>query len=230
MADGQGYLRFPDLPVLLQYSDPIIDGVQVDGQLRAFTSSASLPGNLVRAMDGSHVLQWPYVASRAPVSVAPLELPFAMLVRSEAQYLRVLSLMRSGIPVTLFFGWPHVETWLVAANPTPITWNSSRRTAWNGSTITHATHPPRAWVDGVEQDIVTAAPAAGEVQVPATQPGGQGHFTVTTPSLAGAAKLELLYWPEYYVRFEDPREQIPQANELVLSATLREVLPSLPDS
>lgn len=231
MSIRKGYLHFDEIPTLREYSNPLVDGVAIDGQMRAFSESFAAPGSVLQAADGSHLVQYLFLDDAAPVTIQPLELPFSMLCRNETQFFRLRSYAQSGRIVSFFFGWPHVETWLLAVNPTGTVWRSSRRNAWNGTTITHATHPPQAYLDGVEQTIVTSGtPTAGQVKVLTSQPSGQGYFDVTTPDVEGSELLQLLYWPEYLVRFEDPRFDVQAANALVMHATLRELVPAKPAS
>lgn len=229
MSDGQGYTRFPDLPVFraqagtLTYARPLWNGRRLDASVVPWSETFQTPGEIVQTAAASSILHLRYVSSVRPVGVSPIEMPFTLRLNSQQDFRDVIRDCRAGIPVEVFFAWPVVDCWLIgAAEINQVNWRTSRLAAWDASTITHATHPPRAWIDTTAQTIVTAAPAAGEVQVPTSQ-GTAPYLEIRTPLSITGSRLFLEFWPMLVGRIEAPTFSVPQVNELIVSGTFKEL-------
>lgn len=225
MPDSRGYGLFDTYPVLEKTASLIIDGYTIKGTLDegGFVVDQEGAGWVLDSYGGAMIYQLEYRGPDQPVNMSPLSVTVQMLFKHEDDISR-LEMAAWGGPVLFVPHWPAPpDQWLIAAKKSGQTkWRTSRRLSYGLSGITHATHPPRAWIDGTEQTIVTAAPIAGEVQVPTTQTANQNYEEITTVSTITGNRLRFLYWPEYLVTFSRRSSVIPVFNGWVWTGQLRE--------
>jgi hypothetical protein len=225
MADGQGPARFPTLPVVREYYRPYLDGVRMEGGSFQLSQEVPSVAAVLQTKAGTHILQFRFRGEDAPISLAPIELRLSFRLRFEGDFRLVQELAMTGQPVTFFPAWPIIDTWLIAAGGASRTaWRTSRRVGWGLVGVDHASHPPRAWIDGTEQTVVTSAPSAGQVQVPTAQTAGQHYETITTPSGLSGERLKLLYWPEYLISMRQTSNPYRALNDLVTDIDVAEIL------
>ncbi len=226
MADGFGYLKFPAFPVLdnggaiVKFGDTVLQGVI--GKLEEPVEPA---GFVLPTHGGTPILQFRYKGTDAPYTLAPVRFSIELLFRFEDDIIGLTQHARSGLPFLMLMNWPLQDSWSIkAASGVQTLWRTSRRVSWGLTGITHATHPPQAFIDGTSQTIITSGtPIAGEVKVPTTQTAGQNFETIETPALASGSTLVLLYWPEWVIRVSGAVNSVPVANGWFFAAQLEDI-------
>ncbi len=215
MPDGFGYLKWDNFPVLnkggvvLKFGDHLLEG-----RINAWNETVQPAGLVLPTHGRTSILQLPYTGSDAPFTMSPARFDMGILFRFQEDASRLRSHARMGLPFVMLVNWPFIDGWTLNGGlPGQTLWRTSRRLSWGLAGIDHTSHPPRAWIDGVLQTIITAgSPVAGEVKVPTSQTAGQNYETIETPADPAGSILELEYWPAWVARFSGATTTIPVAN------------------
>lgn len=223
MPGTDGYLGTPPWDITM-----LRGGIRINGAALVETSMWPInwtpqgtPGTRHRMMDGGDIVQHQWIGGDCPLNLGrPLSIPVTFQHNSEADWKTLCRVELTG-PVRIFLGLWVVDLWYIPGKNTGQTlWKCSRQFPYALSGVTHASHPPQAYIDGAAQTIITTGtPSAGQVKVP--QAGG--YQAITTPSAITGEFLELWYPAELLVTIEGPNTGNPQANLLTYAATLQEV-------
>lgn len=191
----------------------------------AHTIDLAAPVAAIKMASGREVTERIFRGAGAPLTLRPrtwaLQLPPLAL---EGDRRALLLAEVDGVTVTWYIEQTFLDTWIALAGQTQF--SLSRRAAYReivdpaAGLISHASHPPRAWLDGAEQVVVTGSPSTGEVQLPdtaGTDGRGAQWRAVTTPALTAGQVLTVEYMPVHDVAIT-PRWGYPAANELTWSA------------
>lgn len=207
MTDGPAFFVQP-----LREDDPVLDGVVLEGV--PFREAALGAGaSLLEMWDGSRVIQIDYRAQADPVNPLYKQWSFVQQATIEAQWLKVAEVHAFALPVWWVPYTAVTEAFIAADSQTSCTLR--RPTAISKYTsFDETTYPPRAWLNGTEQTIVTGAPSAGEIKISVQ--------TVTTPALAANDKLLIRYYPAYAVLVADFDEDFGGHNALLRQVVLFE--------
>lgn len=228
MPDGRGYLKWDNFPVLdkggalLKLGDHVLLG-----EINSWNETLVPAGVTLQTHGHTTILQLPYTGADAPFTMRPSAFDMGILFTHQDDASRLTSHARMGLPFVLLVNWPFTDGWAIQGGaPAQTLWRTSRRVAWGLAGVSHATHPPRAWVDGVEQTIITAGtPVAGEIKVPTTQTAGQNYETIEAPVTLTGKVLELEYWPAWVARFKGATTTVPLLNQWNLLGQIED-LPS----
>jgi hypothetical protein len=232
VPDGLGYLKFENHPILDGPAGTVelkIDGYVIQGAIQSWSSGWAAPGARILMADGTFVTQGVLPKPKQPKTMAPRSGSFDITVAYQNDLIRIHRAAEDFSPVLAFFGEPRDDRWLIRNGESGQTeWRTSRRVAYNATTITHATHPPQVYIKTgdslVEQTIVTSGtPTSGQAKVLTSQTSGQYYETVTTPALTAGDELIFHYWPELLV-YVSVSNTIPTTNFYQISVTLEEVL------
>jgi hypothetical protein len=184
--------------------------------------SPDSPGTILATMDGGAILQLQTPGGDCPVMFSALKVSITMQHNREEDYRRMCVAERFP-PVRWWMELPLPCIWYIPGKNTGQTaWQIDRRLPYGGAVpgVTHATHPPRAEVDGVAQTIITTGtPTTGQVLVPESA----GFASIVTPATLTGELLVLWVPFELLVKISGPSTNNPQANLLAYSATLEEV-------
>lgn len=206
-VDGRGYLKWDDFPVFDGPAGNValtIDGYTIQGALAPWSSSWNPPGSRILMADGTYVHQYSLPKPTQPTTMQARTGRFEIMISHQQDLIRLHRAAQRVAPVLVFLGEFHEDQWSRANGASSQTsWRTSRRLGWNGTTRTHATHPPYAEIDGVSQTIITSGtPIANQVKVPTAQTANQFYDTITTPALTSGEYLVLRYWPEWMVMLQ----------------------------
>lgn len=225
--DGEGYARWPTtLPTLNTRGVRFkVDGHTVLGSMR-LSQEWETGGVSLRMADRTKLYQNVCPRPKQPFSMAPWAGQIEIKFKYQDDAIRFRRAARFELPVLIWTAVWLEDGWFLRNGESGQTeWRAARRCAWDGSTITHATHPPRASIDGVEQEIITVGtPTPGQVKVPTTQTAGAGYFSVTTPANPDGSRLILLYYPEHIVLLRGPVDDWPEVNAWMFTAECEELL------
>lgn len=188
---------------------------------------APAPGILM--MDGSHASQRIVPGKTAPRELGrPLSWAVTIPPIAIEADRRALALVEmDGQTVTLYLEQSVFTSWRAGAGDAAF--SLPRRAAYGevydpalGAYVSHSSHPPRAWLDGVEQEVISSGtPSAGQVRIP--DAAGAQWRAVETPPLSDGQILQVEYMPVHDV-VVTPRWSYQELNNLVWSATLEERL------
>lgn len=230
--DGRGPLKWNQFPVLDGPAGAValtVDGHAIQGSIAPWSQGWSPAGTRVLMGDGTHAHQLSLPKPKQPITMEPRSGSFEITITHQQDLIRLHRAVNRGSPVLLFMGEFLEEQWLRRNGDAGQTeWRTSRRLGWNGTTRTHETHPPRAYIETagveVEQTIVTSGtPTAGEVLVPTAQTADQFYDAITTPALSAGDYLILQYWPEVLVSMTI-QNTYDQTNDYRIAVTLEEML------
>lgn len=231
MPDGRGISLLDSFPIFDGPAGDIaltIDGYTIQGAIAPWSFGWSTPGATIQMADGTSCHQMAIPKPKQPIAMEPAVGSFDILIAYKDDFIRLRR--ASGLPnVLVFMGEPLEDQWYIAnADAGQTTWRTSRRIGWNGTTRTHATHPPSAYIvtgtTQVAQTIITGGtPAAGEVKVPTAQTADQFYDTITTPALSAGDRLVFGYWPERVVKLR-VSNAYPETNRYVISVEMEESL------
>lgn len=228
MPDGLGYLKWDNFPVLDKGSAILKFGEHtLQGKINNWVETLVPAGLTLQTHGHTTILQLPYTGSDAPFTMQPASFDMEILFTHQDDASRLNSHARMGLPFVLLVNWPFTDGWTIQGGaPSQTLWRTSRRVSWGLAGVTHTSHPPRAFVDGVEQTIITVGtPVAGEIKVPETQPAGQNFATIEAPVDLTGSILELEYWPAWVARFKGATTPIPVLNSWSLIGQIED-LPS----
>ena len=204
---------------------PILDGYTLADGFGSLAWNRQ-PGPVrLRTLRGTDVMQSIYRGASLPLSVYPMQFSSEIGVSTDDDFWRVTRAAQKIGPVSFFCECWIEDVWHIPSNSGGTTWYTSRALPYNGTTITHTTHAPLAYIDTTAKTVVTGAPGAGEVKVPATSTGPYSD-TITTPALTSSdgTYLVVRYPPMFYVTVSGLSQSIASPNDLRISLTLDEVL------
>ena len=221
MPDGRGYRRFDTFPLLEGRSfDITIDDYTIQGATSSWSWNRAPSILSLRTHGGTSIEQLLFRGPDMPLNMEPFSASFQILVRFEEDIRRLMMAASLGLPVQANFNIPIVDQWSIkAAGTGAVNWRTSRKTIFDNVTFTHSTHPPKAYIDGTVQTIVTTAPSAGEVQVPLTQTPDFEFEVIVTPALSTGNFLRFFYWPSLLIKFVGETHQVQLSNAWVFGAS-----------
>ena len=222
----KGYLQW-DTSVL---EVPLtLAGRPLAGPLEALSWERPADVSLLRAQDGSTIAQSILAGPDAPTGRSPFQARFRATLIDEGDYLAIERAASLGTPIRLWPGWWQVDVWSVPVGGVGrTTWRTSRRLPFevDGYAAGQGLDPV-AELDGVALSVISGPPAAGEIRLPATNDGPNGHNAILeTPPLDAASELLLRYPAEYSVVVAELKRSVPIANRLVLEVEVIEHLPA----
>lgn len=164
----------------------------------------------------------------SPLNMYPMSGTIQMTVGKEEDYWLLMRATAEGRPQRIWFDLPLLDQWYVPAmTPGQTTWRTARRTPWGEVPgITHGTRPPRVYLDGVEQTVLTGGtPNAGEVVVPETAE----VVDIETPALDPNTDqyLELRYHPQIRASLAVLNYTYAEHNVMLLTIELEEARAAL---
>jgi hypothetical protein len=186
--------------------------------------NAPSPGVTLDMLGNINIEQMLWIEGDAPVNLgAKFNMQLNMVLAQEDDYWKFRELQETGIPAEFWFDYPVADRWYIPGMESGQTeWKTSRKSPWTAVTgITQTSHPPDAYIDGVQQTIITSGtPAAGEVKVPNTS----GYLTIETPVLTPGTDtwLVLRYHPVMYMKLQELRVDWATHNRLLVSMELLE--------
>jgi hypothetical protein len=194
-----------------------LGGVQVNA---IFEDKSPTTAGVVQMHGAADVAQWEYLGATGPVHMVRREWRSVQVdVAPEDIYFDV-DRLTGGATLVWFPELPITDEW--TATDGQVQFSTSRQVAYgliSGVTVA-GVHYPLAWLNGVEQDVVTGTPGAGEVKI-STVAGAQWR-SITTTALEAGDVLRLRYYPVYTVR--SSRElDYPEHNGLKLQLSLQEM-------
>lgn len=216
-----GPATWTDLP--FRQGGIYLDGTLIEGGMaRPLMDLTALMGcRVLVTAGGTGILQRLWLGGKAPVDVVPFaDFPMQMNVRDEADYRLFLTRKGRSMPVELWADWPLFEQWYIPARASGQTeWETRWKLPWSLPGVSHATRPPRVYVDDVQQTVLTSGtPSAGEVVVP--EAGGYG--TLVTPVDLDGTWLRLEYAPVLIVYLAQVKMQYARLNDLVFNVDVSE--------
>lgn len=173
----------------------------------------------------TYITQGKLYGGTMPASVFAREWSCNAAMDREADYYAMHEAWAANRPVQIFVGgMPYVDRWpLGLINAGQTTLETSHPLAYNGTTVTHATNPPKAFIDGVAQVIITAGtPTAGQVKVP-TSASGDPQDVITVPSGIAGTWLVLRYPARPICHITSFRDVYQDFNLFVAGITVREL-------
>jgi hypothetical protein len=182
----------------------------------------AVSGSVLRMVSGTAVYQFNGLGGDQPVNMHPLETDVRFTASYEEDYLLFEKAAAKGEPVDLYLDVYMIDLWLIAAaNANQTIWKTSRKLPYSLSGISHATRPPKAFIDTTVQTIITSGtPIAGEVKIPDTG----GFQDIETPSGIAGTYLEVRYPALFVVKLLDIRRDYRAANELRFDVSMLELL------
>ena len=152
MPDGLGYLKFDAYPVLDKGGALLSIGDHVlKGEIRSWNETIVPAGLTLQTHGHTTILQLPYTGADAPFTMQPASFDMEILFTHEDDARRLNSHARLGLPFVMLVNWPFTDGWTIKGGaPSQTLWRTSRRVSWGLAGVTHTSHPPRAYVDGVE--------------------------------------------------------------------------------
>jgi hypothetical protein len=180
---------------------------------------------LLKTMARTGIVQHRWLGGDAPLSMAEIDETFSFRVISETDYVRFVQHEQRGRSIELWLDVLIVDQWHIPSN-TGLVFKTSRLLPWSLSGVTHATRPPRAFLESaagveVEQTIVTGTPSANEVKVPET---GQVFGDIEIPSGVTEEFLLLRYHPILLAKISGIQIVHQGPNDIRFTARLQEVL------
>jgi hypothetical protein len=203
-----------------------IDGDFIEAARRTppIQLNANAPGVTLKPLGSTEIQQMHWVEGDAPVNLgAGNVLQLNMTLAEEDDYWKFRQLQETGMPVEFWFDYPIADRWYIPGMEAGQTdWKLSRPAPWTLVTgVNHTSHPPDAYIDGVQQTIIkTGAPSAGEVMVPESS----GYLIIETPVLVPASDtwLVLRYHPMMMMKLEELGVNYSTHNRLDVTLQLRE--------
>lgn len=175
-----GLAGFAETPIFREY--PVFGGRVMPGIPVPLEKQGGRQVNILESATGLLTVQPDYTGSDQPATIEPYTWTFPLSPRDEATWWILDAARKRGTPSWLVT-WD-AETEPFTAGPQLTTFALPRPFARD--VITHAgidtDYPIRAWLDGVEQDVIfTGDPDEGEVKV--------AGLVVTTPELTPGQDL-----------------------------------------
>lgn len=203
-----------------------IDGDFIEGGRRTppIKLNTDSPGVTLNTLGNTDIEQMLWVEGSAPVNLgAKNNMQFNMTLVEEDDYWKFRMLQETGVPAEFWFDYVVADRWYIPGMEAGQTdWKTSRKSPWTLVTgVDHTSHPPDAYIDGVQQTIIkTGTPTAGQVMVPETS----GYLTIETPVLVPASDtwLVLRYHPMMMMKLIDLRVDWVTHNRLSVTMDLLE--------
>lgn len=212
------FTTYPMLHEGLYFDGSFVEGGRIN-ILRDWGSQNG--GSLLPTLGDTDILQLRWLGGDAPVNLHPHAFDVEIELTSEADYWLIHRAQAIGAVVPVWWDYWIADLWHIPSKASgQTTWKTSRWLPWNLSGISHATRPPKAFIDGVAQTIVTSGtPTSGQVKVPAT---GGDFGTIETPSSISGTYLELRYPAVFLMRIQGLALTYQQVNDLRARCSLIE--------
>jgi hypothetical protein len=199
-----------------------LNGTKLEGGGVVAPFDLSKPvGPAVLSTGALTVTQHVWLGGNIPVNIHNrLTGRLSFTLQQEADYWLFAQAAERQQAVALWMELPWSAEFYIPANTTQ-TWRLGRETPWDLVGVSQATHPARAYIDGVEKTVVTGSPSPGEVRIPDS--GGYVMATTNSADTAAATWLTIRYHPELRVVLSNLSLSYAIYNDLRFDADLEEV-------
>lgn len=200
-----------------------IDGRRIKGGfLHPPASYSTAPSGIsLPTLGHSDVVQHRWFGEDVPVNLAPETISFDMVLSSQADAETISDAHGRGTPVEIYTDIARADHWYIpVAAVGQILWKTSRKLPYALSFVNAVNRPPRVFIDGAEQTVVSASPpSSGEVYVPIVG----GYSSIETPSGIVGTWLTLRYHPVIMARVVQADLDHRDPNDLNMKVAIEEV-------